>query len=789
MRSHWRLLSLVGLVWSLGSSTAEGEAEERIDVGSRPVVVTIALDGDPSQSREGVLVAVPVLTDGSEGEPLRQPIAVPGTTVLALPEQTNWRMSLEAKGLWAAMSLAKVGPVGTKVDLEAHLAGWVGARLAGPRPQDLPGELRLEIQGLDTGSSHRATDKCPVVDGRLHCALPSGRYDVRLLAEGWVPWYRWGLEVEAGETNDLGALRLHRGASIAGWILAPDHTVDLAVGEVELVPWVAGVPDAGTQAGRGDLIRRRTLVNDRGFFQFAGIEPGRYGVIARHPEFAESRSGDLVVETATEVEIDAIELKPAAWLELAIRHPTDPFNQPWVVVLRRRSREAGSAREPIEGRTGEDGVLVLRGLDPGDYLADVFDSRGGRWLAEGVTLHSGDNPVALEIGFRRLEGRLLWDGEPLAGAAVTLAQERGNARVHATSQEDGRFYVFLRRGAVWNVEVQHEAESIATVFPEVEVPPRREDEPWARRDFVIPKTEITSRVVDGLGNVLPEPVVVDARQELGRAYIARPARGGSFRIRGLAPGKATLAARFDGSVTQRRGTSARIEIEVVEDREIGPIDLVLKDSRQVEGQVVTASGSGLPGVEILPIPESTTGQPLGFWIPHFHTDFDGVFELDLPTATEGLRLTLFPPGFAMTQIRIDARSDQPVIVPVDSVAGTVVIRYEDPEPDWQDQLRLHTALFHHHGIPSVFLMRWVSGHGLVGQSPRDAWVIPSLEPGPYRACFGGAITAHLGVGSTPPAPLMDQWCSEPGYLASGGELVLTIPHRVLAAEFDAAAGP
>lgn len=60
---------------------------------------------------------------------------------------------------------------------------------------------------------------CPVDDkGKWQCPpLPGTTFDLVLSAEGFIPQYRWETKVLAGKTTDLGAVKLERGASVAGW--------------------------------------------------------------------------------------------------------------------------------------------------------------------------------------------------------------------------------------------------------------------------------------------------------------------------------------------------------------------------------------------------------------------------------------------------------------------------------------------------------------------------------------------------------------------------------------------
>ena len=63
--------------------------------------------------------------------------------------------------------------------------------------------------------------------------------------------------------------------------------------------------------------------------------------------------------------------------------------------------------------------------------------------------------------------------------------------------------------------------------------------------------------------------------------------------------------------------------------------------------------------------------PVAFEIPDTETDVDGTFFLEIPEGTESVLLTALPPGFAARQVRVDSRSEDSVIIPVEPHGGTL----------------------------------------------------------------------------------------------------------------------
>src|SRR5215218_5246706 len=101
--------------------------------------------------------------------------------------------------------------------------GILHARVEGPSRQSLPRELSVRVRPslVLMGQEKLATEttlSCPIRDGEWTCEVPAGRVDLRIAGAAIMPVYRWDERVEAGRTSDLGTLRLHRGATVAGWV-------------------------------------------------------------------------------------------------------------------------------------------------------------------------------------------------------------------------------------------------------------------------------------------------------------------------------------------------------------------------------------------------------------------------------------------------------------------------------------------------------------------------------------------------------------------------------------------
>lgn len=235
---------------------------------------------------------------------------------------------------------------------------------------------------------------------------------------------------------------------------------------------------------------------------------------------------------------------------------------------------------------------------------------------------------------------------------------------------------------------------------------------------------------------------------------------GAFTMRGLRPGKYRLDARSrDG-----RLTSSIHYFKLDEEDTPAPIELVLTAVRSIQGQVIGPSGRGVVGAKIVALVEQSRQRWIATTIPETFTDLGGTFSLDVPELAEGVQLTVFPPGFATRQLRVDARSQEPVFISVEPHGGTLRVRH--------GEIPLSRFLvFRKYALPFYpFLINWAASNGEDNKAG-DTFSVPMLEPGDYYACKDLAVAVRL-AGQLPPGA--EGGCVG-GTLPPYGELVLDIP--------------
>ncbi|MEM7588429.1 MAG: carboxypeptidase-like regulatory domain-containing protein, partial [Acidobacteriota bacterium] len=677
------------------------------------------------------------------------------------------------------------------LELRAWPAGWVEGGLLVSRGDELPSSLALRFEASPEATSSlpqsppKSAASCPVSASRFRCKVPAASLDLKLVADGFVPLYFWGRPVQADAEVNLGSLYLRSGSSVVGWVERPADATDFAWDEcsVELSLAVAPYVDE-VERERFAAVRATARVNERGFFQVLDVAPGRYSLTVKHEPvkheaFAPARATVQVAE-GTEVELGPMSLERLATLTLRIDYQTDPYLEPWEVKLYEPSSQPGFSQLAAGGTASPEGHFQAAGLTPGTYSLSVATAEGATWHREAIEVFPGETTHDVSIKFRRLEGHVTIGGEPVPSAEVIFREVNGERQISHRTNAEGRFYAFLAHGGVrWDLTIQQPELDIVARFEDFRVRRRHVVEEHAVVDFEIPDTTVEGQVLYGVDQQPVPGAMVRVSLEPGAGGVEYAGPDGSFRIRGIEPGELQLRA-YD-EPTSRRSQVHRVVATagaVTDD-----VTLFLGDDLRVLGRVVAAGEDGSPsdqgvsGAEIVANLDSLDGRGPSSFVPRTLSDIDGVFELALPPGTRGAWLTILPPGFAVTQRRIETPSDEPMLVPVVSEGGTLKVRYPEAitrsfKPSQFERLKQATVVVQHALLANRFsLGSWARGHGVSDRV--DALEIPMLEPGRYLACHGEGPASHLERGAELPPELRHHCVS--GELAPYGELELTVP--------------
>lgn len=742
------LLSLVMISSLAASATSVGAADVELRFSAPPGTSLVSIQ----------LLLEEVSRDVGETPSNRYEldVEVPGSAMLDLEVGSVWRLAVTSEVFWAAPEIVSIDAEPAVVFLELLPAATVVGEVEVERSEEPPTELDLRFASPpgDSREIARFTVTCPIDDREFACRVPATRLDLRLRATGFVSHYFWDVEPRPSSQHRLGALKLRRGGSIVGWIHPEDSRAPFDNVEVNLTREIAttGFDETATQR-RGSLAQQAT-VNRRGFFELAGVSEGLYAVTVRHPDFAEARYAPIQVLRNAETELDPIELHPGVVLRLVLRPDRPALDQRWRIELLRRGEAPGHLEIVHKGEANEEGRWNRPELAPGNYVLRIEGGLESTWHTEELYLPPGTGTLEYPIGLPAVElaGQVFLGSEPLR-AELYFGGTTGAVRIPATSDDEGRFQVIVPVRESWIVDVFNRALNVAFRFPEV-IPEELSEDRRGGLELVIPDTRFEGTVVDIQGEPV-EGASIWASGPGGQTQ--RSDADGAFMMRGLRPGKYRINAESgDG-----RLKSSIHYFELDDEDSPAPIELVLTAGRWIEGQVIGPSGRGVVGAKIVALVEQSRQRWIATTTPETFTDLSGTFSLNVPDLTEGVQLTVFPPGFATRQLRVDSRSEEPLLISVEPHGGTLRVRYGEEPLN-------RISIFRAYALPFYpYLINWAA---LNGEENRIGGTLslPMLEPGYYYACKDLAVDVRL-AGHLPPGA--ESRCVG-GALSPYGELVL-----------------
>jgi hypothetical protein len=707
---------------------------------------------------------------GNEGAERRIAIAGSGPVTAALHPQTSWEIAGELPGYWVRRETLTVGTTAQPLTLRLRL--WPLGRIAGTvrvveRGATPPKEVIVTTLAPHGFSGSNPPPKgslvCPVSrDGRWSCELPAARFDLVITAKGFVPLYRFGVEVAPARSASAGLYELRRGASVAGWVEVGDGVVDPRHCRVRLTPLVVmgGAPAA-------ERVWRTTLevaVNERGFFQLAGVRPGTYALSVEQPGFSPARVSPVSVATDDETVLrEALVLRLPFAIEVAVDPPTDWRGRPWRVQLF-RSRDAASRSQGervYEGVATPEGIALATGQEPGIFSLRVGDSSGNWLVSEDNLSFAGAEKVrhAVSIRLVSLRGTLAVGREPLAGE-LWFGGRHGKAAVKMVADARGKFSGFLAREGMWDLEVvadEGRVQSLQRVQVEVDSKGR------ARLEVQLPATRLYGRVVfeeDGR----PAPGATVALIASTRNSVETTADDqGAFEFRGTAEGPVELAA----ALLEQSRFSDRVAVSATSDQPVGPVELRLLHTKTVAGRVGSPRGPVVGGsVDVMVF------RPTLFVARPAATDLEGGFTTTVPAKAEAARIIVSAPGNGLKAFEVPLDQGE-VYLEVSPDAGTLEIELGMAIEEL-DRKALVLALYQGStNLPMPVLFRWARVNGASPMPAKGTPVItlPALAPGSYQVCL--APLAALGSTVTVTAQGPRETCQQ-GLLGAGSVLRLKV---------------
>lgn len=726
-----------------------GEAQEELS----SAFLDLAAKGKAPAEIKGALV----LRSSHTGlEPIRLSVSSLEPIPVKLPPGSTWEVAGELPGFWVQRKTLQVPPAGKEVRLLLEL--WPMGSISGVvkvkrRGDPLPRQVFVRTLAAPAFAKRLPSPKgaldCPVDEkGLWSCALPAATYDLVISAAGFIPFYRWGVEIPAASTRPLGTLELVPGASLAGWVAVENGAIEPGECMVRLSKLLGGGLDPAAAAA-ADLTAVEHSVRTDGFFQLAGLAPDTYALEVRQPGYGTLRVAPVRINPQAETVLDEpLVLKRSLALSFEISPARDWLGKTWQVTVVRQS-EGDGRPDPIvfEGRADEGGRLTVAGQSPGRFRVQVLDSIGNRFAEEEVAVdQAAASPEIIEVDLVSLEGTLRLGQEALA-ADLWFGGRSGSTRVRMASDEEGRFQGVLPRGGDWRVDIQANEPRLST-RARVEVSVSKSGR--ATADILLPDTRVFGAVLDESGKPVPGADVLLQSERVEVFETADAA--GAFEARGMPEGPAWLAA----GVKSR--SSGRTLVTLAAGRAVGPVELRLRSTKQLRGKVVSPTGP-VPGARVdllVSFPPDGGGSA--------KSGADGTFQVEIPEKAQRFIAIVSAPGFALKAF--DASTEAPLSLPVSQNGGTLEIGIE---PEVGDLLRQDLAIhLFQNGlhVPHYVVGQWARDHGqsLLGRSLR----LPSVAPGEYRVCL---VPARLPLEGDPATAGVD---CQSGFLFAGESLSLKV---------------
>lgn len=675
------------------------------------------------QSAEGTRTVQVRLGEG-RGRAAVQNVALPLHVTAAAP------------GFWAAETTVEE-PGAEAVDVDLWPASTVSASVAPPRGVAPKASLvRLRLMPAGSGSTPadlqpgEAEITCALAQVHMTpCAVPAGLWNIRALVPGFVPRYLWGVRLVAGKNAGLGTIRLRTGASVFGKVVAEVGRVDPKTAQVDMAPAIDRTGETQHRAERIEQLTWTVSVNGEGYFQAAGVPPGRYNLTARQPGFMPSAPASILVEANAELQLQKpLRLREASIVDVSVTPPEGPQAVRWGVRLYEVGR-LKDLKQVASGR-GRDGRWTSPPVAPGRYAVQVLDAADSSMAWSRVELVAGRQSVDVSLDLVIAEGRVTLDDEPVAGT-LWFGGRAGSVSVESTSDDQGRFSVVLPHDGRWKVDLMAEdgkaaARGIAT---EVKRGPDGYD-----HDVVIelPNTSIKGEVVDEDGRpVAGAWVNVLTLGGPGVIGAVKSDSQGWFELNGEQEGTYQVEAQDSG----RR--SRRETVSVAEDVTPAPLRLVLNESWVLQG-AVNFRGTPVPGAVLMAYPFSAQGQLATLMIPRGRTGMDGGFVLDLPGGATTARVVVMAPGFVFHVQSARRRSDHDsdwLDVALSQDGGTLRLTRIGSREEDAAQAGRGVVLVWVDGEPidQPLLINWAAMNGVTGE-PGDLRV-PALPAGSYMACW------------------------------------------------------
>lgn len=681
---------------------------------------------DPLDSCQGALIVFRSVHEVESAQKNEKVVfvAVPGERTVDLTPG-DWTVTGTNKTCTALPAVVSLEEKGGAVTLELRPKGYlVGSFVAGdglPAPRDV-GVRLFALGKAGIPPSMVCEVPCDVdANGAIRCVAPSGRWDLRFSSPGRSGSYRWAVEVKPRQETSVANIRLVPGASVTGFVIA-GRGIELPPGlEVELVPRGLETAQRGERVRFREVLADRVPVDDAGFFQLPGVQPGEYSIAARAGGLAATPVPLTVYEDREARLINPLEVSALASVSFFLEPPVEEAGDPWSLTLLSVDPYTSQASVVAQGAADLGGVFEVAAIAPGEYRLKVTSASGDDVYGEIVHVESGDTVHSIEIAQLLISGVVRLGDQPLAGASVYFGGKRGAESVLARTDRDGRYRATLPGAGRYPVEIEADRPPVRKKIAAVEIEAPKGNRP-VTLDLELPDTRLIGRVVDESGREAENALVYIAPMEGAFAQVvtARAVAGEGFEVRGVDAGLVQLHAETRTS----RSDAMLVRLTADDEHEV---ELELHELLTVTGSVMI---DGRPAAGAL-----VNLQPTHVPFPgnDVIADGEGRFRDDrLPKGTTAVFATVGVPGTVLWVGHMPVSEDQPSPIRLTSSAGELRVRM--PEGGWQ-RTNDWSPFFLYNGIPiaEAKLERWAALAGREDNGPH-LLVAPGMAPGNYSAC-------------------------------------------------------
>jgi len=532
-------------------------------------------------------------------------------------------------------------------------------------------------------------------------------------------------------------LTLERGTSILGRVETADGS---PLGDdLRITAEPAGLRRSPELGERLRQKAHETTVEDHGFFHLTGLEEGSIRLRVEKEGFAPLVHGPVFLGSEAILELaETLVLHRSLPMTVTVTPPLDPHGKPWRLFLTSLPED----RPIVSEKVGTEG-WSRAGMPPGAYRIRVSASDGSAVHHEKVELRPGHTRFDVALESVEVVGTLRLGDEPLP-AKVYFGGRNGVVSIRMTADEAGEFSGTLPREGKWRVEVVGDGPRVHRRFRNVAVDAGSGG--VARVELELPDTLIEGEVVDADGRPAEATVLLSPLEVPESLSQLVTGDDGSFAFHGHLPGRYRLEAHGRG---EERGRSDAVEGEVSGSTPWTGVRLVLRPTRRLAGQVVSAA-SGRPVAGARLTVEPAGGVTGSLVLPAGESDVEGFFDLDLPGGLDDAHLTILAPGFLLHQQRLRLAGDPGMLlVPLSQGAGgTLHFHFDDRPTDRAAAGARFPILYREDMIRlSLGLLRsWarLQGHSTIG----NELSVPNLPPAVYFVCWVPAFTTFPSAQET-----------------------------------------